>query len=256
MLMPGKGGIEMAASVIRAKLDLLVRLYDTTTGATVDERNIVFMRDGVPVRPESRGAGIFVFINTGREDFLMRIAVFGYEEYEISVRYEELDDGLPTCNVFLMPSENTPRGRNTLSFSGTLPFLKKIEAVNLNKTLCLTSDINRRTGDISLFRPSAGRIDLDEDRYGLLSADKKSYETIEIEKMITPQSVRLKHPLKGEFAPNLPIARIVYGIVHEDGEYLLRVCDDGENTRYLVRYEVGDEVRFQEVNLHDQEVLQ
>ena len=32
----------MAASVIRAKLDLLIRLVDTTTGAQVTERNIVF----------------------------------------------------------------------------------------------------------------------------------------------------------------------------------------------------------------------
>ncbi len=246
----------MAASVIRAKLDLLVMLYDTTTGATVDERNVLFTRDGVPIRPESRGAGIYVFVNTGREDFLMRVEVYGYERYEVRVRYEELDDGLPTCNVFLMPSENTPRGRNTLSFSGTLPFLKKIEAVNLNKTLCLTTDMNKRTGDISLFQPSGGRMQLDESIYGLLSADKKSYERIEVEKMITPQSVRLKRPLEGAFAPNLPIARIVYGIVHDDGEYLLRVCDDGEDTRYLVRYEVGDEVRFQVVDLKDQEVLQ
>ena len=41
----------MAASVIRAKLDLLIRLVDTTTGAQVTERNIVFKRDGIPVIP-------------------------------------------------------------------------------------------------------------------------------------------------------------------------------------------------------------
>ena len=128
----------MAASVIRAKLDLLIRLYDTTTGATVDERNVLFMRDGVPVRPESRGAGVYVFINTGREDFLMQIDVYGYDRYRTVIRYEELDEGLPACYVFLMPSENTIRGRNTLSFSGTLPFLKSIEAVNLNRSLCQT----------------------------------------------------------------------------------------------------------------------
>ena len=247
----------MAASVIRARLDLLVRLYDTTTGATVDERNVLFMRDGVPVRPESRGAGAFVFINMGREDFLMRIDVLGFDRYETSVRYEELDERLPVCHVFLMPSENTLRGRDTLSFSGTLPFLKKIEAVNLNKPVCLTGDMNVRTGDISVFHPSSGgTIELDDIQYGLLSADKASYEKIEVEKMITPQSIKLKHPLEGAFAPNLQITRIVYGSVRNDGEYLLRVRDEGENTSYLVRYEVEEEVRFQVVNFHDQEVLQ
>ena len=246
----------MAASVIRAKLDLLIRLYDTTTGATVNERNVLFKRDGVPVRPESRGAGVFVFINTGREDFLMQIDVYGYERYEISVRYEELDERIPVCYVFLMPSENTLRGRNTLSFSGTLPFLKKIEAVNLNRSLCLTREMKAKENIISLFQPAGGAIQLDENFYGLLSADKQSYERIEVEKKVSPQSVKLKSPLTGAFAPNLSISRIVYGIVHDDGEYLLRVTDDGEDTKYLVRYEVGDEVRFQVVGFKDQEVLQ
>ena len=255
--MQGKeGGIEMGASVIRARLDLLIRLYDTTTGATVNERNVLFKRDGVPVRPESRGAGTYVFINTGRDDFLMRIEVFGYDGYEVSVRYEELDEGLPACYVFLMPSENTMRGRNTLSFSGTLPFLKKIEAVNLNKTICVTGNMNKKTNEISVFHPSGGSISMDECFYGLLSADKSSFERIEVEKMISPKSIRLKRPIEGAFAPNLPIARIVTGVVHGDGEYLIRVQDDGENTKYLVRYEVGEEVRFQEVDFHDQEVLQ
>ena len=264
----------MAASVIRAKLDLAVRLYDTTTGATVDERNVVFLRDGVPVRPESRGAGVYVFINTGREDFLMQIDVFGYDRYETSVRYEELDERLPVCYVFLMPSENTIRGKYTLSFSGTLPFLKSIEAVNLNRSICVTGDHNTRTNVLSVFHPSGGMISLDEYIYGLLSADKTSYEKIEVEKMVTQKQVQLKIPAnKAEghsdevpkkkevpkIAPNLAIARIVHGIVQGEGKdtkYLIRVRDDGIDTRYLVRYEVEEEVRFQVVDFHDQEVLQ
>ena len=77
-----------AFAVLRAKLDLLVRLVDTTTGATVDERNVLFMRDERKVRPEERGNGNYVFINTGREDFLMRIKVAGFEEYVTHIRYE------------------------------------------------------------------------------------------------------------------------------------------------------------------------
>ena len=261
----------MEASVIRAKLDLAVRLYDTTTGATVDERNVVFLRDGVPVRPESRGAGVYVFINTGREDFLMQIDVFGYDRYETSVRYEELDERLPVCYVFLMPSENTLSGRYTLSFSGTLPFLKSIEAVNLNRTVCVTGDHNTRTNVLSVFHPQGGMINLEEYIYGLLSQDKTSYEKIEVEKMVTQKQVQLKIPankdsektsaklLIPKIAPNLAIARIVHGIVQGDGthtRYLIRVRDDGIDTRYLVRYEVREEVRFQVVDFHDQEVLQ
>ena len=76
------------ASVFGSKLDQLIRLFDTTTGADIDERNVVFKRDGMPVRPEPRDTGTYIFINTGREDFLMRIEVFGYEVYETRVSYE------------------------------------------------------------------------------------------------------------------------------------------------------------------------
>ena len=95
--------------------------------------------------------------------------------------------------------------------------------------------------------------------YGLLSSDKQCYEKIEVEKMVSPKSIQLKNPPAGTFipayTPNLFIARIVYGVVHDGGRYLLRVRDEGTDTRYLVRYEVGDEVRFQVVDFHDQEVL-
>ena len=97
---------------------------------------------------------------------------------------------------------------------------------------------------------------LDEDYYGLLSEDRKSYERIEVEKMISPQSVKLKSPLQEEVVPNLPITRIVYGVADTDGNYLLKVNNNGPDTRYLVRYVVGEEVRFQEVDFNDQEDLQ
>jgi hypothetical protein len=156
-----------------------------------------------------------------------------------------------------MPSENTSKGMELISFSGTLPFLKTIEAVNLNKSICMTGDLNNRTNTMTVFNPNGGRLRLDESIYGLLSADKKFYERVEVEKVISDQSVKLKSLIERDFSPNLPIARIVYGIVNEKGNYLIKVLDDGEDkdTRYLVRYEVGEEVRFQEVDFKNQEDL-
>ena len=121
------------ASVIRAKLDLLIRLVDTTTGAAVDERNVGFMRNGEPVRPDGRGNGIYLMINTGREDFLMQVKVYGYEDMSLKISYAELDARLPEVTVFLIPSEDTLRGGGVLSFSGILPFLEAIEAVKPEK---------------------------------------------------------------------------------------------------------------------------
>ncbi|MCR5409846.1 MAG: hypothetical protein K6E90_02580 [Lachnospiraceae bacterium] len=245
----------MEASVFGSKLDLLVRLIDTTTGAQVNERNIVFKRNGIPVIPEPRDPGTYIFINTGREDFLMRIEVYGYEVYESEVRYEELDVRIPECDVFLMPSESMSRGENVLSFSGTLPFLKKIEAICLNRPICLANGFDRKTNMLSLFQSGGVRVSLNDRYYGLLKADKTGYEKIEVEKNVSLQSVRLKEAIEEEQISNRPIMRVIFGSVTDSGDYLLRVRDAGEDQRYLVRYEVGDEVRFSEINFKDQEAL-
>ena len=245
----------MAASVLNSRLDLLIRLTDTTTGAIVDERNVLFLRNGLRVKPESRGTGIFIFINTGREDFLMHLEVYGYEPYEIEVHYSELDERLPVLNIFLMPSESMFKGEGLLSFSGTLPFLKKIEAVNLNKPVCICNEYDAKKNVIKVFRTGAGKVEMEDIYYGLLASDKESYEKIEVTENVTPQSVRLKETLKGEFTSNQPVMRVIFGSVTEKGDYLLRVRDDGENIRCLIRYEVKDEVRFQTVDFRNMEAL-
>ncbi len=243
----------MEASVIRSRLDLLIRLTDTTTGAAVDERNVLFMRDERQVRPEFRGEGTYVFINTGREDFLMRIKVKGYEEYAASVRYEELDERMPECNVFLIPSENTYKGERPLTLSGNLPFLEELEAVSLSKIVCTANEYDPKKSVMKVFSNAGARISLDDIWYGLLLPDKVSYEKIEVVKTMPPQSIVLKSPLGREFTSNLPIFRIIFGNVRENGDYLLRVRDDGGSQRYLVRYVVNGEVNFKIVDFHEGE---
>ena len=79
----------MDASVIRCKLDLLVRLIDTTTGAEIEERNVQFFRDHKPVQPVPRGNGNYVFLNCGREDGSLDIKVWGFDPCQVSVEYDE-----------------------------------------------------------------------------------------------------------------------------------------------------------------------
>ena len=245
----------MEASVISARLDLLIRLIDTTTGALVDERNILFTRDGEPVKPAARGVGTYVFINTGREDFLMQIKVYGYEDYEKEVRYEDLDSRLPEMNIFLMPSESMFKGEKLLSLSGTLPFLKTLEAVNLNRPLCICNEYDVKKKTMKVFSTGSGRTDLSDIYYGLLLPGKQSYEKIEVTGNAAPQSVQLKEALQEEFTSNSPLFRVVFGSVSPDGSYLLRVRDDATDIRYLVRYTVNDEVRFQTVDFRNMEAL-
>ncbi len=243
------------ASVISAKLDLLIRLVDTTTGAAVDERNVVFTRNGEPFRPDGRGEGTYILINTGREDFLMRIKVFGYEEAVLNVKYESLDERLPEINVFLIPSENTMRGEGVLSFSGILPFLEAIEAVKPNRQLCVVKGFDPKKKLLTYFTQSGAFTEWDEAGYGMLHADKQSYENIAVVRRESQQTVELKEELKEENITNLPVLRIIHGKVDENGAFLLRVRDDGEDQSYLVRYTVNGEVRFQTVNFREPEEL-
>ena len=243
----------MAASVFGSKLDLLVRLIDTTTGAQVTERNVVFKRNGIPVNPDPREPGTYLFINTGREDFLMRIETFGYEVYETRVRYEELDVRLPECDVFLMPSESMSKGEQVLSYSGTLPFLKTIEAVCLGRPVCFANSFVAKTNALSVFVGSGGTVNLTDRFYGLLHSDKESYEKIEVVATYTPQSVKLKEPIKEEQVSNLAVMRVIFGSVDENGNYLLRVRDSGTGVRYMVRFELEDEVIFSEIEFNKEE---
>ncbi|MBQ4481664.1 MAG: hypothetical protein II966_00375 [Lachnospiraceae bacterium] len=243
----------MAASVFGSRLDLLVRLYDTTTGAPVDERNVLFTRNEEPVIPAPRGEGMYVFINTGREDFLMQITVYGYEKYSMQVTYGELDDRIPSCDVFLIPSENVHRGESVLSFSGTLPFLEAIEAVKLSRPICMVKEFDAKKNFLSVYGGTGGMIRLDSVWYALLGTDKTSYERIEVTGSSAAQYFKIKDKIAFENVTNLPVYRVILGRVSENGDYLLRVRDDGEDALYLVRYLIKGEERFETVDFKDTE---
>ena len=86
--------------------------------------------------------------------------------------------------------------------------------------------------------------------YGLISEDRGHYEHFEVLEEVPPNMVKLKEPLTETFTVNSPIARVVFGDVSPDGSYLLRVRDDAQMVRYLVRYRINGEYRFQTVDFH------
>lgn len=101
----------MEASVIQHRLDLVIRLIDTTNGYVVEERNVRFWKNKEEVRPIPRGSGNYIFVNCGREDCDLEIKAYGYDKSKVSIRYEELDRQIPMKEVYLIPSENTTKGQ-------------------------------------------------------------------------------------------------------------------------------------------------
>ncbi|MBO5246165.1 MAG: hypothetical protein J6B28_02770 [Eubacterium sp.] len=240
----------MDASTICFKLDLILQLVDTTTGNTVDEKDVRFYKNGNQIRPIPRGSGNFVFINTGRENFVLTLKVFGYEECRMLVEYEKLDEMMPLKQVFLIPSENYSKGEKLLSLTGTLSGLEEIEAVDLAHSYFCISEFDERKRLMKLFL-SQGRLNMESVHYGLISGDRKRFEHFEVLKENPPDEVKLKQPLQEPFVVNAPISRVIFGKVSEDGKYLLRVRDNATILSYLVRYCVNGEWRFQTVDFHN-----
>lgn len=237
------------ASTIHHRLDLVIQLVDTTTGAAVEEQDVRFFIEGKQCWPIPRGGGNFVFINTGRGDNTLTLKVYGYEDAVIDVQYEKLDKVVPLKQVFLIPSEKLAKGERLCSLTGTLQGLEKIEAVSLSQSNLCYSEFNEKKCMLKLFL-ARGRLSMENVHYGLISEDRAHYEHFEVVEEVPPNMVKLKEPLKETFTVNSPIARVVFGNVSPDGSYLLRVRDDALVVEYLVRYRVNGEDRFQVVDFH------
>ncbi len=238
--------------VIRSRLDLLIRLQDTTTGLSVDERDVNFYLNGKQIRPTSRGFGNYILINHGRENGLMQIEVYGFETFEADIDYEKLDERLPTVDAFLIPSENDRSGPKMLSFSGTLKGLSSLECIHPGRPLSGIREFDKKKKIMTIYAPNR-RMNMVHSYYGLYHAEEDTYECIEITEQIENHKVRLREPLQEEFTVNAPICRRIFGRVSDDGEFLLRVRDDGKRQTYLVRYTVDGEARYKSVDFHNLE---
>ncbi len=241
------------ASVIRARLGLLIWLVDTSTGAAVEENNVRFYANGAMIRPEPRGEGSFVLINTERTDFRLDVEVYGYEKESIDVRFEELDDRIPTCVVFLIPSEKNAKGVTVTSIFGNLPFLESLEAVDPSRVICRLSDFTVKTKKMTVIKQAGKTLDMAYGQYALLQADGKRYEKIVVSETDGESKLTLTDLLQMPYTVNAPIARVIFGRVDPDGNYLFRIRDDAGKLSLLVRYVVKGEVFFQQIDLRDPE---
>lgn len=237
-----------ASATVHYKLDLMIRLVDTTTGAVVEERNVRFLKDGQAVHPIPRGSGNFVFLNGGRENGVLEVFVYGYDPAHAVIDYKTLDERMPIQEVFLIPSENTTKGLPVITFSGKLPGLEELQAVNTGDIYCCISEFDERKRIMKLFKTH--RAAMDDRFYGLIHPDRQDYEPFTVEKEISEAAVKISEPLKEPFSVNSPIARVVFGSTASDGSYFIRVRDESERLIYLVRYVVQGNVKYQLVDFH------
>ena len=240
----------MSISVIRARLDLLVSLLDTTTGQPVNTLDVRIYRNGELTRPASRGGGNYVFINTDREDFLMRVEVRGYEVCELPIKYAELDERVPQCLLFLMPSESKKSGMPVMDYSGEDPTITAIEAINIDTTNISFASFTKRDNSMDFFSQARTSLTFDNQYYAILKPDRKGYVKVRITEVLSTQKVRLEDAPPEGLEKNAPIARIIFGLV-KDGHYIIRVRAGRPNDRYIICKRYDDHEEFEMIVFED-----
>lgn len=240
----------MKEGVITNRLDLLIRLQDTTTGLPVGERSVRFYMNGKEIHPGSRGNGNFILINFGRENGSMRIDVHGYERYDTQIDYEQLDERLPSVDVFLIPSEKIYHSQEMLTLSGRLKGLSSIEAIYLARPLSGLREFDPKKCVMSVYMPNR-RMNMVHTYYGLVNTAEQYYENFVVLQELSDKKLQIKESLHGEFPQNSPICRVIFGQVKKDGSYLLRMQSEMGTPKYMVKYVVDGETKFKTVDFSE-----
>ena len=239
----------MADGNIRYKLNLIVDLIDTTTGMPIEQKEVIFRRNGQIVSLLGRGQGMYILLNYGREDMELEVSVKGYHPITVSVRYEELSKMFPEIEVPLIPVK-LPYGYVDMgTLEGELPGITELSAVSLTRIDSSLGAYNAKKNTLRLFETRA----LNENVYAVLHKDNMEFEEFHITKKAEKGLLlQIKESLLTECKPEEGIVRIVRGMTDANGRYLLRVRMDGKGTKYLVRYTVFGVTKFKEFAFGDE----
>lgn len=234
----------MADAEIHYKLDLIVRLVDTTTGRKVVQRQVTFKVENQVVPFLRRDEGLYVLLNHGRNDMELEVAAVGYLPIKLQIRYEELSKNFPEVEAPLIPEMSTNGFVDMLTLEGECPGLTSIEAVSLKKFCGTVDSYQDRKQTLRLYytRP------LEENSYAVIHEQQQEFEEFHIQKRLDKLSVKLAAPLLTACRPEEKIARIVRGRVDSEGRYLLRILEEGNGTDYLVRYIVNGKTSFKQIS--------
>lgn len=234
---------------IEHKLDLVVRLTDTTTGDPPDMGAARFLVNGSAILLIWKEAGIYILLNRGRTNMLLDVQIQGFLPVSAWIDYNVLDPAYPQVEIALIP-ERKPYGYTDLiTLEGCMPGIEHLDAAPLHESCALVLRYQEERQTLHFF--SSKR--LEECSYALLHEEKAEFEEIRIDRRIDALAVRLKRPLSAPCGPQEKVTRIIRGTTDAGGQYLLRVRQSEEQAQYLVRYTVNGETRFRKVDLRHPE---
>ena len=237
--------------VFTHRLDLAVRLVDTTSGREVSARGITVCVDGRPVAFGEKGTGMLILQNLGTRRFRLEISSSAYERAEAEVDLDALGKGIPLLELSLIPGPDYPGGAEFQTLEGHLPGIRNLSAVRAGDNACLIREFDPRRRMVKLFNPH--HLALDRLLYALVDPDNGCYEPFRIIRRVDDQTIKTDRILETAFRNYFPISPAVMGLCSEDGHYCLRVRDDGTACKWLVRWEEQGIPRFRTVDFRQEQ---
>lgn len=241
----------MADAEIHYKLDLVVRLVDTTTGRPVGQRQVTFRRGDQILPFLMRDEGLYILLNHGREDMALSVCAVGYLPAQVKVCYAELPDAFPEVEAALIPESSGSGLIELLTFQGQYPGLESIAAVSLHEVYGAVGSYQERKQVLRLYHTKPLR----EVSYAVIHEKQQEFEEFRIRKRLDKLSVKLEKPLATVCRPEDKVVRIIRGMVDEKGNYLLRIQPDGSGREYLIRCVVNGKTIFQKVSAENAQAL-
>lgn len=239
--------------VFTHRLDMALRLVDTTSGWNISGHKISVFADGEQVRFSEKGDHMLIFQNLGKRAFHMKITSPDYEPVEREVDLDTMSSGVPLLEVHLIPGRNFPGGTEFLEMEGLLPGIRELSAVRLGDNACLIREFDSRRRMVTVFNPH--RLALDRVQYAVVDPDRGMFEPFQIQRQVNDQTLKIDRLLEMPFKNYFPITPEVFGVTRPDGSYCLRLRDDAKDARWLIRWVTDGDPQFRMVDFRKTERL-
>lgn len=238
---------------IRYQLTLAFRLLDTTSRAVLSGPGVSLLHNGSPLHALERPGGYFILVNFPREDFILGVRVRGFEPLDFPVRYEKLSQNMPELTLHLIPEKASLNPLSDVSIEGVLPGIRSLTAVKPDGGSCFIRGFDPKKKLLTIFNPN--HLGFDCVYYALVDPENASFEPFSVLESRSEQIYLIDRVLSAEFRPSFPIRPVIFGKTDGQGNYCLRLRDEGGSPKRILCWETEKGVSFQSVDLRCPETL-
>ena len=232
---------------ITHRLVLALRLVDTADGRTIKDKTIVIRKDGIVIKPMVKEDGYFVLSNMERKNFILELSAREFETYRGEVDFDQLDPIRPELVLHMVPGQNYRGLYPCLSLEGCASGITAIDAVRAGIDICQIRGWDSANKQITITNPF--RVRLESVWYALVDPDSETYEVFRVIRQISDQVFEIDRELLTAFQPYFPVCPLIFGSVEPGDRYCLRVADDQDAARVIVRKQCDGKEYFETVDL-------